>query len=115
MYSGRLCFRHYLTFGVREGEGGGCKGDGSPAGGQECAATTAVRLVDGVRRGGRPMSVCDECRAAVQTAKLAEVCLVRGLSEAVEAFLQARLPVLPPSCCFQASAHDMSPPPCESN
>lgn len=49
----------------------------------------------------KPPSMCAECRMALLTAKLAEACLVRGLHEAVEAFLSPRLGLLRPACCYQ--------------
>jgi len=85
VYSGQLCFRHWQGYQDKGGRpSGSCER-------MEARAETPPK----------PPSMCAECRMALLTAKLAEACLVRGLHEAVEAFLSPRLGLLRPACCYQ--------------
>ena len=50
----------------------------------------------------RNMCLCSEVLAALQTAKLAETCLMAGASAAVAAFLDDRMPAMKPDCRLKA-------------
>ena len=50
----------------------------------------------------RHMCLCSEVLAALQTAKLAETCLMAGASAAVAAFLEDRMLSMKPDCRLKA-------------
>lgn len=52
---------------------------------------------------GEGLDLCSEVRACLRTSKIAEECLVRGVSEAAAAFLGSRLPLLNPECLLKVT------------